>query len=799
MTTRILVDTDSVQTLTNKTLSGTAISGLLTGPTDVVATGGTTARSLQDRFSEVINVKDHAAKGDGVTDDTPAIQAAINAGGSNCAIYFPPGTYLVTSTLTVSSDRVHITGAGPYATILLFAPISHDTCLSITNGASVIYQGSVSNLAFFSNDSTHTKIAIDLADSSGYRLENIVIGGGVTVSGSNYWSGGSGSIGLQVRGREFGQVRNLYAFADRPVYITDNPNSSIDIDHFHFQDLYLGSNTTFACVTITDGVNLSNVEFDGANPWVSGAYGFYWNDTTTAQVSNHLRIRGVRTEQGTVATAYSLYIHHNYALQNLHIEDVKLDTARRGVSLRKIQNAVFTAVDYGGLLEAFNATAEVNSTLSFYGCFWQAASTATLTNYVLQLGSGVYEANKPIPNTAVYVYGAGSSTDIIQGNILYFNVKAYKAKGDGVTDDASAITAALDAAENAGGGTVYFPAGTYAYATSPNFARRGVNILAERGAVFQHIGAGNAFILDGGSTGPGQGLFGNKYTNITVAGNSNSTNGIFVRAVHHYIFDHPWVKGCSAMGSGIRCDWNIGGEWRTPRVTVNEASWTTQPLHGMRFSQRDPGEDCAALVITDPIMEGLNRSGAYGLYFENAFSNTVIGGTSESNDSGLFLGTGAYNNQFLQFEMEANTVLDVRIEGFLNQFDGLIFQKGILIIGGTANNNLFRGGQGDSITIDNTGGTPNFNRFRDTIYGTAGGSFTDNGNNTIIDTLRNGVTGLLLNASALRSAVTATANLPAAAAFQDGKIIIEDAGSGDRNLIIYAGGQRFRIDGGAAF
>ncbi len=45
--------------------------------------------------------------------------------------------------------------------------------------------------------------------------------------------------------------------------------------------------------------------------------------------------------------------------------------------------------------------------------------------------------------------------------------------------------------------------------------------------------------------------------------------------------------------------------------------------------------------------------------------------------------------------------------------------------------------------------------------------------------------------------VIATANLPAAAAAQDGRMIIEDAGAGDRNLILYAGAQRFRIDGGA--
>lgn len=45
----------------------------------------------------------------------------------------------------------------------------------------------------------------------------------------------------------------------------------------------------------------------------------------------------------------------------------------------------------------------------------------------------------------------------------------------------------------------------------------------------------------------------------------------------------------------------------------------------------------------------------------------------------------------------------------------------------------------------------------------------------------------------------ATASLPAAAAALNGTILLEDAGAGDRNIVIYAEGQRFRIDGGAAF
>lgn len=45
----------------------------------------------------------------------------------------------------------------------------------------------------------------------------------------------------------------------------------------------------------------------------------------------------------------------------------------------------------------------------------------------------------------------------------------------------------------------------------------------------------------------------------------------------------------------------------------------------------------------------------------------------------------------------------------------------------------------------------------------------------------------------------ATASLPAAAAALDGTLLIENAGAGDQNLIVYANGGRYRIDGGASF
>jgi hypothetical protein len=62
---------------------------------------GAVARTLASKLSDAVSVKDFGAVGDGVTNDTAAIQAAINSGATSIEI--SNGTYLVTG-LTVASQ-----------------------------------------------------------------------------------------------------------------------------------------------------------------------------------------------------------------------------------------------------------------------------------------------------------------------------------------------------------------------------------------------------------------------------------------------------------------------------------------------------------------------------------------------------------------------------------------------------------------------------------------------------------------------------------------------------------------------
>ena len=96
------------------------------------------ARSAQDKMRDVVSVKDFGAVGDGVADDTVAIQAALDSGAD--AVYFPSGTYNISASLDVSSNTAIY---GDSFTSIVESTTSDFYLFEIPNGSSNISFNSI--------------------------------------------------------------------------------------------------------------------------------------------------------------------------------------------------------------------------------------------------------------------------------------------------------------------------------------------------------------------------------------------------------------------------------------------------------------------------------------------------------------------------------------------------------------------------------------------------------------------------------------------------------------------------------
>lgn len=106
------------------------------------------AKTNQKNVMTVVNVQGYGAKGDGTTDDTAAIQAAIDAAkAANSVVYFPSGIYKITATL--NSKGVSIQGAGSGVSNLYteanIPMITYDT------DAGQVYYAFIKDLGFIGN------------------------------------------------------------------------------------------------------------------------------------------------------------------------------------------------------------------------------------------------------------------------------------------------------------------------------------------------------------------------------------------------------------------------------------------------------------------------------------------------------------------------------------------------------------------------------------------------------------------------------------------------------------------------
>jgi hypothetical protein len=327
--------------------------------------------ALLDHTEGWINVKSHGAVGDGVTDDTAAIQAAVDAaytaGGGT--VFAPRGTYKITGTLTMK-ENVRLMGAGTDqrvltgGTVFLHRPSgpSTDFMLLVYSGGEVINQYADHALSDFvvygdkglggnSRDGIYIKtsrpnirnVLVQGFSGKAWRLRTLMAGRFVQIAGIDadygiyFDADGTVSTSTVFSGaylsstRVAAMVQNTTGafFRDQSVFQSTTEDAiqaeaTTDVSGCYFENvtrdfIRAGVTATVNEISVQGGVYVGGA---GNDPTADG---FNLDKVTTSYINigeiKVLKSALIRTTTNTVGLLYRLGDHYTYtpaARQNSH-------------------------------------------------------------------------------------------------------------------------------------------------------------------------------------------------------------------------------------------------------------------------------------------------------------------------------------------------------------------------------------------------------------------------------------------------------------------------------------------------
>jgi hypothetical protein len=372
----------------------------------------------------MINVKtEYGAKGDGVTDDTAAIQKAISSvirGRRGSILYFPSGTYIVSSPL-VEKDL-----SGTWQSVLTFQG---------ENGEHSIIKLTDNNPAYQSSGNP-----ADVLDMGSLEPINPHNGGGNN-GFDNYifdmtidiGKGNPGAVALDYMGNNFCGLRNVTLKSSDP-----NHAGAIGLSMLR----YATGPCLMKNVVISGfdyGIDTANLEysatFEGLTLLNQNLYGIY-------NASNVLSIRGL------VSTNKVPAIYNQSPNGLVTLLQASLQGGSSGVS----------AIVNNGTLYARTVTAT-----GYYTVLRNNRSTP-LGSRITEYDSGPVHGLFPHPPSSMNL-PIEETPQFEDTNLAnWANVVSFGADPTGTSDGSAAIQAAIDS----GATTVYFPMGKYAVSHTIN-------------------------------------------------------------------------------------------------------------------------------------------------------------------------------------------------------------------------------------------------------------------------------------------------------------------------------------------
>jgi hypothetical protein len=461
--------------------NGTPSNLYASGPYSITirdANGAIVSYLAEVSDSQSLSVATYGATGDGVTDDTAAIQAAINyletlnysaSAGGRPALYFPPGKYLV-GTLT-ANKRHTFYGAGSSAVFLQ------------------LKSGVTTSLFVLNADRT---VGNSLSD------ENHVVINGMTL------------IGNRTDSTTVGSSHGIYcpdtAWTQTTQYSPSIKSTDVVIENFTGDGIYFGNNRNWALldrviVRYCNDCALFTKGYDGR--YTSCDFGVCQNFGIREDAGGmniftgcNIYFNGVNIQCDSFSNAPSLWQGCSIdAALNQGVNISGSTGAKKFLSCRFDENSRAGAGLWPDIAVSNGTVSVVDSDFILSV---QAVSYLIQTSGTCQV---TFQANRYAKTGASIPYTLAVSNTpaaLLSSDSLFYNVESWGAVGDGTTDDHVAINAALAAATSSGR-TVFFPNATYL--CGAQIVADSCRILGDNAQLtFSGLGAStDCFVLQGSS------------------------------------------------------------------------------------------------------------------------------------------------------------------------------------------------------------------------------------------------------------------------------------------------------------